>query len=89
MPDGILGQFRHRVKIGLFHDVFAVCFDGLDADMKRIGDIFGAAALGDQLQHFTLPGAQFGAVGKNLIFRRLKIFIDEKSGDPRAQANSA
>jgi len=77
------------MQVELVHDVLSVPVDGLDADMKSTGDIFGAAALGDQLQHFTLPGAQFGAVGKNLTFRRLNIFIDEKTGDPRAQADSA
>src|SRR5712692_3464714 len=46
------------VNFQRLHDLSAVHFDRLDADLEPFGNLFGPVAFGDQLQYFSLPRRQ-------------------------------
>ncbi len=46
------------VDVQLIHDMLMVGADCFDADAKFVGDLFGRATFGDQLQDFALSGGQ-------------------------------
>ena len=58
MGDGVLGKVCSRVQPQLFRDARFVKFHGLHRDAENRGDFFERAALGHQLQNFTLAQCQ-------------------------------
>ena len=40
------------------HQLHAMVFDGLGADLQDLADLFGILAFGDELENFALPARQ-------------------------------
>src|SRR5205823_4402845 len=51
-------QAGNVVDVQPLHELHAMRLYGLDADVQRVGDLFGRLALGDQLQDLALPRRQ-------------------------------
>ena len=58
MLDGELEQGVAAVQFQFGADVFAVAFDGADADEKQFGDFAAGALFGNQLQDAPFAGGQ-------------------------------
>ena len=58
MGKGVFGQVCGRMQPQLLRDPGLVKFDGLNRDAENRGDLFERAALGDQLQNFSLSQRQ-------------------------------
>jgi hypothetical protein len=58
LADGVLCQLGNIVEVELFHQLPPVGLNGLDADVEVGGNLLGGPALGNELQHLPLPGAQ-------------------------------
>lgn len=52
--DRVADQFIAVLEVELGLDVFAVCFDGLGAQVQSLGYLTRAQALTDQLEHLQL-----------------------------------
>ena len=51
--DGEENEFGDAAQIEFFHDVGAMSFDGVDAEIQEVGDIFIGFAFGDELEDFA------------------------------------
>src|SRR5580658_7657619 len=51
-------QTRHIMDVEAAHQLDAMVFDGLGADLEDVGDAFGILAFGNELENFALAGCQ-------------------------------
>src|SRR5262249_10314140 len=51
----VSNQRGGRRELELAHDCATMCFDGLDTDVQKTGDLLGGVTLGDELNHTTFP----------------------------------
>jgi len=56
--DGLLEQFGAAFEVQLLFQVFAIGFDGLDAQAKFAGDLAGGETVANQLEDLQFPVAQ-------------------------------
>ena len=54
IADGVHDQFGEGVEVEFEHDVGAVGFGGVDADVEEVGDFLVAFAFGEELEDFAL-----------------------------------
>jgi len=53
VADGVEDELGEGVEIEFEHDVGAVGFGGVDADVEEVGDFLVAFAFGEELEDFT------------------------------------
>jgi hypothetical protein len=71
------------------HDIAAVYFYGLAADAQMHGDLLGAPAFGDELQHFPFAGRQRGNRRGAAGGSAADAFLYDDIGHPRADVFAA
>src|SRR5258707_12679004 len=71
--DRIANQAGHVTNIEPLHQLRAVRFDSLPADVQAVTDIFGAEAFGDEGQNLSLPGSENGN-RRSLFGRSFAVF---------------
>jgi hypothetical protein len=50
LPDGVPGKFSNALDFPFHHELGAMSFYGLDADVKFVGYLTGSLAFGQKLQ---------------------------------------
>jgi len=73
------------MDVQLHHDAGAVGLSGLDADVQQPGDLFGALAFRNQLQHLALPTAERLGADIDLIL----VCLDDSLGNFGTQVGAA
>src|ERR1039458_7495406 len=58
LADGVENQLGDSAQVQLLHDVGAVGFDGIDAEIEQGGDFLARLALGDELQDLPFAGGE-------------------------------
>ena len=71
--DGVPGETSDVMNVQLVHDLLAVLFDGLDADVEFGGNLFVGLAFGDKLKDFA-----------SRVVRRV---LRRRTGPPRTKAS--
>jgi hypothetical protein len=63
VADGVHNEVGEGMKAELEHDIGAVGFGGVDADVEERGDFLVALAFGEKLENFAFAGSEAGAGG--------------------------
>ena len=87
LANRVFGKFGHAPDVQLFHDVLAMGFDRLYAQVEGECNFLCGVPFGDELEHFALSCSQDGdggfLVGLNQV---LKIIVPNDGHDLGAEA---
>ena len=84
VTDGVANQSGDVVDVESLHQLRAVRFDRLDAQVQGVRDLLGGIAFGDHLQNFAVPRRQ-SIDWLALAADATNIVIDELLGDRWSQ----
>ena len=88
--DGEENEFGNAAQIELFHDVGAMGFDGVDAEIQKVGDVFVGFAFGDELEDFAFArGEQVVGVFGAAAFELADVVVEKDFADCGAEEGFA
>src|SRR4030042_3044481 len=85
---GVLDQLGDALNAQLLHQLTAMPFDGLGADVQISCNHLRRSTFRDQLEHFPLSLGQHGVRGSSRIRRMLQIFSDDQRADLGAKIST-
>src|ERR1051326_970122 len=86
---GVVGQFRGAVQVELALNLFAVVFDGFDAEMEFLGDVASLFPAADELKNLEFAITQAFDGGFGDVSFSTNLLMEHASGKGVADENSS